>query len=463
MGNTNERSKYEAIKTLGEGASCSVYLVKEKKTKQLYALKVMKKTAKESKTLFQNEAKILQLLKHPNILEYVTSFEDAKTYNILTVLCRGGELFDRVSKGRFTEKVAAHLTKQMLLAVNCCHKNNVVHRDLKPENFVFDSDAEDSNMKLIDFGCAKIVKDTELIRDVAGSPYYAAPCVLLEEYRDKRTGAVWKMCDMWSIGVIVFMLVCGYPPFNGRNQDAIFEKIKKGKFKFPSRPAGEPGLSEEVKDLITRLLTMDPKQQLTVEKALEHPWVTGKAQDIEIPASVIKSITTFQKQTKLRAAVGRVLKNEITEADKEGLAALFKQFDVNGDGKLSADEIAELMKSIGHSSEEAKSLLKMWDEDHDGVIDMDELKTGFASSQLGEQSKQELQQAFKRFDVDGDGFVSAQEIEKMCSLDAKETKKLIAEVDKNGDGRISFQEWLDAMKGVDVKKVDLSKDALKSK
>jgi len=215
--------------------------------------------------------------------------------------------------------------------------------------------------------------------------------------------------------------------------------------------------------LITRLLTMDPKQQLTVEKSLEHPWVTGKAQDIEIPASVIKSITTFQKQTKLRAAVGRVLKNEITEADKEGLAALFKQFDVNGDGKLSADEIAELMKSIGHSSEEAKSLLKMWDEDHDGVIDMDELKTGFAASQLGEQSKQELQQAFKRFDVDGDGFVSAQEIEKMCSLDAKETKKLIAEVDKNGDGRISFQEWLDAMKGIDAKKVEINKDALKGK
>jgi len=269
MGNTNERNKYESIKTLGEGASCAVLLVREKKTKTLYALKVMKKTAKESKTLFQNEAKILQLLKHANILEYVTSFEDAKTYNILTVLCRGGELFDRVSKGRFTEKIAANLTKQMLLAVACCHKNNVVHRDLKPENFVFETEAEDSNMKLIDFGCAKIVKETELIRDVAGSPYYAAPCVLLEEWRDKRTGAVWKSADMWSIGVIVFMLVCGYPPFNGRTQDAIFEKIKKGKFKFPSRPAGEPGLSEEVKDLISRLLNMDMKQQLSVESALE--------------------------------------------------------------------------------------------------------------------------------------------------------------------------------------------------
>jgi len=452
MGNTNERNKYESIKTLGEGASCAVLLVREKKTKTLYALKVMKKTAKESKTLFQNEAKILQLLKHANILEYVTSFEDAKTYNILTVLCRGGELFDRVSKGRFTEKIAANLTKQMLLAVACCHKNNVVHRDLKPENFVFETEAEDSNMKLIDFGCAKIVKETELIRDVAGSPYYAAPCVLLEEWRDKRTGAVWKSADMWSIGVIVFMLVCGYPPFNGRTQDAIFEKIKKGKFKFPSRPAGEPGLSEEVKDLISRLLTMDMKQQLSVESALEHPWVTGKAQDVEIPASVIKSLTTFQKQTKLRAAVGRVLKNEITEADKEGLAALFQQFDKNGDGKLSAEEIADLMKSIGHNEEEAKLLMNMWDEDHNGAIDMEELKTGFASSKLGEQSNQELAQAFKRFDVDGDGFVSASEIEKICALDAKDTKKLIQEVDKNGDGRISFEEWLVAMKGVELKK-----------
>jgi len=211
-------------------------------------------------------------------------------------------------------------------------------------------------------------------------------------------------------------------------------------------------LSEEVKDLISRLLTVDMKQQLTVDKALEHPWVTGKAQDIEIPASVIKSLTTFQKQTKLRAAVGRVLKNEITESDKEGLAALFKQFDINGDGKLSAEEINNLMRSIGHSDEEAKTLLNMWDEDHNGVIDMDELKTGFAQSKLGEQSKQELAQAFKKFDVDGDGFVSAQEIEKMCGLDVKETKKLIQEVDKNGDGRISFEEWLIAMKGIDTTK-----------
>jgi len=250
----------------------------------------------------------------------------------------------------------------------------------------------------------------------------------------------------------VFMLVCGYPPFNGRTQDAIFEKIKKGKFKFPSRPAGEPGLSEEVKDLISRLLNMDMKQQLSVESALEHPWVTGKAQDVEIPASVIKSLTTFQKQTKLRAAVGRVLKNEITEADKEGLAALFQQFDKNGDGKLSAEEIADLMKSIGHNEEEAKLLMNMWDEDHNGAIDMEELKTGFASSKLGEQSNQELAQAFKRFDVDGDGFVSASEIEKICALDAKDTKKLIQEVDKNGDGRISFEEWLVAMKGVELKK-----------
>jgi calcium-dependent protein kinase len=301
-------------------------------------------------------------------------------------------------------------------------------------------------MKLIDFGCAKLVKDTELIRDVAGSPYYAAPWVLLEEWRDKRTGAVWKCADMWSIGVIVFMLVCGYPPFNGRTQDAIFDKIKKGKFKFPARPAGEPGLSEEVKDLITRLLTMDMKAQLTVDKALEHPWLS-KAQDIEIPASVVKSLTTFQKQTRLRAAVGRVLRNEITDTDKESLAAMFKQFDINGDGKLNAEEISNLMRHIGHSEDEAKILLSMWDEDKDGVIDMDELKTGFAASKLGEQTRKELAESFKRFDADGDGFVSAAEIEKMCSMKADDTRKLIAEVDKNGDGRISFEEWLIAIKG----------------
>jgi serine/threonine protein kinase len=135
-------------------------------------MKIMDKSESYNKTLWENETLILQTLRHQNVLEWVESYEDKRTYHLLTVLCQGGELFDRVKNGSFSEKVAARLTREMLQALAYCHSHNIVHRDLKPENFVFDSPSDDSNMKLIDFGCAKSAADDEVINDVAGSPYY---------------------------------------------------------------------------------------------------------------------------------------------------------------------------------------------------------------------------------------------------------------------------------------------------
>lgn len=436
-------AKYQILKTLGEGASCRVMAVEDKGTKRRYAMKVMDKSAEYNRSLFENEARILNALKHPNVLELVDAYEDDRTYNLITVLCQGGELFDRVKEGKFSEKDASRLTRQMLKALSFCHKQNIVHRDLKPENFVFESSDEASNMKLIDFGCAKVAKDNDIIDDVAGSPYYCAPEVLND--RAVRNGRIWKAADMWSVGVIIFLLVCGYPPFNGESQDEIFYKIRKGKYKFPKKESGI-NLSTSVKELIALLLQMDPLQRASADIALNHPWVIGQtATDTPLPRAMVEALNNFRSKCKLKKAVARALCNRMTESDKENLMRVFRQFDQNGDGQLGPEEIAKLMKHIGKSDAEAAALMSEMDEDGSGTVSIEEFAAGITAGRIG-SSEQQIKASFDMFDVDGDGFVTHKEIEKMCSfLTPDATRQLIKEVDENGDGKITFQEWLKAM------------------
>jgi calcium-dependent protein kinase len=181
-------------------------------------------------------------------------------------------------------------------------------------------------MKLIDFGCAKQASDQEVIPDVAGSPYYCSPEVLSESA--VRTGAIWKAADMWSVGVIIFLLVCGYPPFNGDSQERIFKKIRRGKFRFP-RSGGEGGasgspdeginLSEGVKNLISGLLVMNPSERLTAAQALAHPWIADSsvAPEVPLPNAVVEALGVFRSKMRLKKAVARVLAHHMTEDDSQ--------------------------------------------------------------------------------------------------------------------------------------------------
>lgn len=448
VGDDNPETKYEKVGILGSGASCEVVSVKDKSGK-MYAMKVMDKKEQFNKVLFENEKRILKMLKHPNILEFVESFEDKKSFDIVTVLCQGGELFDRVKNGSFTEKVASRLAREMVNAVAYCHKNNVVHRDLKPENFVFEEAREDSHMKLIDFGCAVSVKDDEVIGDVAGSPYYVAPEVLGDYI--KRTGKVWKAADMWSVGIIIFLFVCGYPPFNGENQEQIFSHIKKGKYRFP--PKDTVKISDSVKDLIGRLLLRDPRARLTAEQVLQHPWIIGDtATDSPISNEVVQRLGAFRNQCRLKKAVARILKNKMTDKDKVQMNSLFKQFDTNGDGQLGPNEISAMMKQLGLSQTEAKEWMKSVDDNGDGIISVDEFTEAAVVSNLAKADEKDAKAYFDLFDSDKNGYVDSKEIEKLCNfLTPDAAKQLITDVDANGDGKISFVEWLNAMKDINKK------------
>ena len=212
------------------------------------AVKVLRKSHmdEDERRMLFNEINILKELDHPNIVKMFEFFEDDKRYYIVQEICKGGELFDEIlARGKFTERDAALLIKQVLSCVNYCHQNNIVHRDLKPENVLLEQNKEFDQIKIIDFGTSLVYDPTKKLEEKLGTPYYIAPEVLNKNYGAK--------CDIWSIGVITYILLCGAPPFSGQTDNDIMKAVRAGKVSF----AGDhwKGISEVAKDFISQLLT----------------------------------------------------------------------------------------------------------------------------------------------------------------------------------------------------------------
>ncbi|XP_049806754.1 calcium/calmodulin-dependent protein kinase type 1-like [Schistocerca nitens] len=207
-------------------------------------------------------------LKHPNIVQLLETFEDKHKVYLIMELVTGGELFDRiVEKGSYTEKDASDLIRQVLEAVDYMHEQGVVHRDLKPENLLYYSPDEDSKIMISDFGLSKM-EDSGIMATACGTPGYVAPEVLAQ----KPYG---KAVDVWSIGVISYILLCGYPPFYDENDANLFAQILKGEFEFDS-PYWDD-ISDSAKDFIRQLMCVDVEKRYTCRQALKHPWISGNA------------------------------------------------------------------------------------------------------------------------------------------------------------------------------------------
>lgn len=216
----------------------------------------------------REEIKILSSLDHPNIIKYYETYESPKYMYLVMEYCGGGELFDRITKSKdekFDEKQAAIIMKKLLSAINHCHANQIAHRDLKPENIMYVGKEDDADIKIIDFGLSKKKSGKNVSLDtVVGTPYYVAPEVL--------KGTYGYECDMWSLGVIMYILLSGCLPFSGANAPEVFEKVKTANFTFETKEW--KGVSDEAKDLIRKLLTVDIKKRLTASNAVKHTWFT---------------------------------------------------------------------------------------------------------------------------------------------------------------------------------------------
>jgi calcium-dependent protein kinase len=279
-------------------------------------------------TAMRNEVDILTRVtqvKHPNIIAFKEYFEDDTQLYLIMEVASGGELFDRIqSRGRYSEADAHIVIRQMVLAVQQVHALDIVHADLKPDNFLFSDAGEHATLKMIDFGQAQRVRSRQLLHQIAGTPFYMAPELVTHQYN--------KSCDMWSVGVLMYVLLYGYPPFYADDDRRIFQLIRGG-FNPKTLPGYGPWfkndirVSDSAKDLISKLLKTDVAARLTATEALEHPWLTGaEAPTWPVDESVLAGLRDFNQSSKFKQAVCWLMANDIaSELDEWMQNGVFSQ------------------------------------------------------------------------------------------------------------------------------------------
>lgn len=434
---------YKIGEMVGTGAFATVRKVVNKSTGQVRALKIIKKQKGQDSARLYLEVEILKKLVHPNIMQIFEFYEDKKNFFIITEFCEGGELFDKiVEKGSFSESEGAWIMKQLLSAVNYIHSNHIVHRDLKPENILLDTKNQNI-IKIIDWGTARFFDKSKKMNRISGTPYYIAPEVLAEKYDEK--------CDVWSCGVIMYIMLCGYPPFNAESDELILEKIKTGKFTFP--PEEWDTISPLAKDLVSKMLTFHPSKRLSASECLEHKWLVAnnnKTVDKKISIRCLNNMKKFHANRKLQqASLTYIVNNLLSKEEKNDLLELFQQFDTNGDGVLSKEEILNGYKTLmpfEDAEKEVERIMNEVDIDKSGTIDYNE----FVLATINKQkllNKEKLEATFKMFDKDGSGTITADEIKSVLgkTVDKNILEEMIKEVDTNGDQEISLVEFKEMM------------------
>merc|ERR1719510_2822325 len=445
-------------------------------TKEKVAIKVVNKykypKKKLTKSFFddmRHEVRLMRAaLEHPNIIHVVEVFEDISNLYIIMEHCSGGELFDRIDSDGvgakdFNEKKASQVMRQIVASVHYLHTLGITHCDLKPENFIFEDKDANSKLKLIDFGMAKIVHWRKYHGRMNGTPYYIAPEVLRGHYNEA--------CDMWSIGVIMFIIVFGFPPFHDSSNDpdraksdqVIYDRVKKG-FTPKVKPGYGPWfpqaqeVSMSCKDLIARLLRSDLAGRMTAEEAMSHPWLKGTdlgGKLTPVDRDVKTSLKFFHKGCKFQSEILLVLKNckYLSSHQENAVKDAFKNIDKNNDGQITQDELFEALKSVDEEikMEDVKTIFKSVDADASGFVDYDELLSSRINRKL--ISKEErMRKVFKVLDTDASGSLTAQEIKGALvsihpDINLEECNKLLKEADENGDGVIDYEEWIKVFRG----------------
>uniref|UniRef100_A0A8C1MAA7 Calcium/calmodulin-dependent protein kinase 1Da n=1 Tax=Cyprinus carpio TaxID=7962 RepID=A0A8C1MAA7_CYPCA len=262
------KEMFEFKEVLGTGAFSEVVLAEERSTGKMFAVKcIPKKALKGKESSIENEIAVLRKIKHENIVALEDIYESSNHLYLIMQLVSGGELFDRiVEKGFYTEKDASTLIRQVLDAVNYLHSMGIVHRDLKPENLLYFNPQDGSKIMISDFGLSKMEGTGDVMSTACGTPGYVAPEVLAQKPYSKAV-------DCWSIGVIAYILLCGYPPFYDENDSKLFEQILKADYEFDA-PYWDD-ISDSAKDFISCLMEKDPSKRYTCEQALRHPWIAG--------------------------------------------------------------------------------------------------------------------------------------------------------------------------------------------
>ena len=437
---------YDVLKQLGKGGYGKVYEVRNKKTNEIRACKHLSKLSIKNLEKFQREINILINADHPNIIKLYEIFESKRSYYLIMEECKGGEVFDRIiehiqKKDMYSEKNASIILRQMMSAVEYCHNNGIAHRDLKPENLLYlNAGPEENNpIKVIDFGLSQVISPERKLKTKVGTAYYVSPEILEGSYSEK--------CDIWSAGVILYILLSGDPPFNGPSDLTIYKKIAEMKYDFPENKWSK--ISNEAKDLITHMIAPE-NERYTARQVMEHPWMKVTQENLVNlnfdPSFLVDYARSnpFKKMTLLFIA-SRLDENEINHLKKT-----FEAFNLKKDGQISYEELKKGLKELNCqriTDEELCELFKSIDVDKNGKIDYTEFLA--ATMQKKMYLKEErLFEAFCNFDLDGCGKITKKELMSVLKAEPNqesEFENIIKSIDKNGEGSINYKEFLEMM------------------
>ncbi|BAF17826.1 Os05g0491900 [Oryza sativa Japonica Group] len=467
------KSIYTVGKELGRGQFGVTSLCTHKATGQRFACKTISKRKLSTKEDVEDVRREVQIMYHlagqPGVVELKGAYEDKHAVHLVMELCAGGELFDRIiAKGHYTEHAASSLLRTIVEIIHTCHSMGVIHRDLKPENFLLLSKDEHAPLKATDFGLSVFFKEGlhqflhccslleliiivvingvpiagEVFRDIVGSAYYIAPEVLKRSYGPEA--------DIWSIGVMLYILLCGVPPFWA------------GKL-----------LLFIAMDLVRRMLHSDPKQRISAYDVLseypslyaehpksfntlnfsDHPWIKedGEAPDTPLDNAVLGRLKQFRAMNQFKKAALRVIAGCLSEEEIRGLKEMFKSMDSDNSGTITVDELRKGLAKKGTKLTEAEvqQLMEAADADGNGTIDYEEFIT--ATMHMNRMDREEhLYTAFQYFDKDNSGYITIEELEQALRekglMDGREIKDIISEVDADNDGRINYTEFVAMMR-----------------
>ncbi|XP_077210078.1 calcium-dependent protein kinase 20-like [Tasmannia lanceolata] len=449
-------SRYELGRELGRGEFGITYLCTDKSSGEVLACKSISKMKLRTMVDIEDVRREVEIMwhlpKHSNIVTLKDTYEDENAVHLVMELCEGGELFDRiVARGHYTERAAAGVTRTIVEVVQMCHKHGVMHRDLKPENFLFASKKETSLLKAIDFGLSVFFRPGECFTEIVGSPYYMAPEVLKRNYGPE--------VDVWSAGVILYILLCGVPPFWAETEQGVAQAIIRSVIDFKRDPW--PRVSDNAKDLVKRMLNPDPKRRLTAQEVLDHPWLVNanKAPNIPLGETVRARLKQFSVMNKFKKRALRVVAEHLSVEEVAGIKETFKLMDINNTGQITLDELKLGLQKIGQQvpDPDVQMLMEAADVDGNGTLDYGEFVA--VSIHLRKMGNYEhLHKAFLYFDQNRSGYIEIEELTDCLADDLgpnyeEVINAIIRDVDTDKDGRISYEEFAAMMKtGTDWRK-----------
>jgi len=393
----------------------------------------------EKRQQLESEVEIFLVMDHPHVTRLFDVYEASDTLNLVMECMEGGELFDRVTElKQFSERDAADAVWQMLLALNYLHSHNIVHRDLKLENFLYDQ-KNSNHLKLIDFGFSKVWEPNVKMHVSCGTLSYVAPEVLDKNYT--------AQCDLWSLGVIVFILLAGYMPFSG-SEAVQTQNIQAGKYKM--KPERWKNVSEHASGFVKQLLQVDPKKRLTCQQALDHDWIVNRHKyKTEVSSDICEAFRSFNQATKFKRVCLEMMAWSLSNDERAKVREYFVTMDKSQQGTITLAELREVMVNKFHiSDQETKEIFEAMDTNHDDEIHYNDFLAAMVSTRIAVHDDL-LKQAFKKFDVDNTGYITVENLKEVLGEhhEGEEVEQLMKEADFTHDGRISYNEFVSYIKG----------------